>query len=474
MELTELTAKELAAGYRTKAFSVADVVTAHLDRIEKENPRLNAYLEVFDDALKRAEAADAALATFGSDAPPLTGVPIAAKDNILIEGKVASAGSKILENHVATYDSTVAKRLKDAGAMFLGRTNMDEFAMGSSTENSAFGPSRNPVDETRSPGGSSGGSAVAVAARLAPVALGTDTGGSVRQPASLCGVYGFKPTYGAISRSGLIAMGSSLDQLGVLARSVDDVEAVFDVVRGRDPLDATTLPDAPRDGKRETKKTIGVPRVFVKDAQSETVAEFERALAVLAARGYDIVDIDLPVAPHALAAYYIVMPAEVSTNLARYDGMRYGLHKEGASLFDEYAASRAAGFGAETKRRIMLGAYVLSSGYHDAYYNRATALRTALVREFDTIFESVPYIATPTSPGPAFVIGEKPDPVSMYLEDIFTVSANLAGTPALSVPFGTVAKDGKNLPVGVQFMSQRRADTSLFAVARDLMGAEDM
>lgn len=469
MELTALSAKELAVGYRAKEFSAMDVMQAHLDRIETENPKLNAYLEVFDDALAGAEAADIALVTLGTDAPPLTGIPIATKDNILIKGKTASAASKILENHIATYDSTAAGRLKGAGAIFIGRTNMDEFAMGSSTENSAFGTSRNPHDATRSPGGSSGGSAAAVAARLAPIALGTDTGGSVRQPASLCGVYGFKPTYGAISRYGLIAMGSSLDQLGVLARSVDDVEAVFDAVRGHDPLDATTLPEDSRFKIQNPRKRVGVPRAFVKDAQPETVVEFERALAALAARGYDIVDINLPVAPHALAAYYIVMPAEVSTNLARYDGMRYGLHAEGDTLLDEYKRSRSQGFGAETKRRILLGAYVLSSGYHDAYYNRATALRTALVREFDTVFETVSYIATPTSPGPAFVIGEKPDPVSMYLEDIFTVSANLAGIPALSVPFGTVERGGVSLPVGVQFMRPKLGDTALFPVARDLM-----
>lgn len=467
MELTNLTAQELALGYRAKQFSVREVVEAHRARIDDNNPKLNAYLEVFDDALLQADAADKRVAE--GSAHPLTGIPIAFKDNILIEGKRASAASKILEHHVASYDATVTARLRDAGAVFMGRTNMDEFAMGSSTENSAYGPTRNPVDSTRSPGGSSGGSAAAVAGHLAPLALGTDTGGSVRQPASLCGIYGFKPTYGRISRSGLIAMGSSLDQLGIFARTTNDVESVFATVSGYDPLDGTSLRDVT---PRVSAKRIGVPRHFVKDASPETVAEFDRALALLASRGYEIIDVELPTAPHALAAYYIIMPAEVSTNLARFDGMRYGLHVEGDSLLDEYQKSRSRGFGKESRRRIMLGAYVLSSGYYDAYYTRATALRSALVREFNAVFESVSYIATPTSPGPAFTVGEKLDPLSMYLEDIFTVSANLTGMPGMSVPFGTVERDGRSLPVGVQFMAPMQADESLFAISRDLMGRD--
>ncbi len=464
MELTSLTARELQDGYRSKQFSAVDVAEAHLAKIEKENARLNAYLEVFDDVRASANAADERLRK--GNAHPLTGVPIAFKDNILIEGKRASAASKILENHTAAYDATVTARLREVGAVFLGRTNMDEFAMGSSTENSAYGPSRNPHDDSRSPGGSSGGSAAAVAGNLAPLALGTDTGGSVRQPASLCGIYGFKPTYGRISRSGLIAMGSSLDQLGIFARSISDVESVFGVVSGHDPFDGTTLKEvsAPAPQKR-----IGVPRHFVKDASPDAVSEFERALNALAGKGYEIVDIELPTAPHALAAYYIIMPAEVSTNLARFDGMRYGLNVEGASLLDEYRESRSKGFGPESRRRIMLGAYVLSSGYYDAYYTRATALRAALVREFNSVFESVSYIATPTSPGPAFKVGEKLDPLSLYLEDIFTVSANLTGMPGISVPFGSVQRDGKDLPVGVQFMAPMQADETLFTISRDLM-----
>lgn len=470
-DLTALTAKELATGYRAKAFSITEVADAYLKRIAGENTALNAYLEVFDDVRAQAEKAQTRFEELGEKAHALHGVPIATKDNILIEGRVASAGSRILEHHTAAYDATAIARLKDAGVIFLGRTNMDEFAMGSSTENSAFGPSKNPLDNTRSPGGSSGGSAAAVAGHLAAVGLGTDTGGSVRQPASLTGLYGFKPTYGGISRYGLIAMGSSLDQLGILARSLDDVEAVFDTVGGPDPKDSTTLPAL---SPAKTGKRVGVPRAFVTDAKEGTLAAFEKGLAALDSEGYEIVDVELPVAPHALAAYYIVMPAEVSTNLARYDGMRYGFHKEGESLLDEYTKSRSIGFGSETRRRIMLGAHVLSSGYHDAYYNRATALRTALVRELTEAFKDVSFIATPASPGPAFKIGEKQDPLSMYLEDIFTVPANLAGNPALSVPFGSVQEGGKELPVGLQFMSEKGNDAALFAIARGLMGGEDV
>jgi aspartyl-tRNA(Asn)/glutamyl-tRNA(Gln) amidotransferase subunit A len=345
---------------------------------------------------------------------------------------------------------------------------MDEFAMGSSTEHSAFGPTRNPHDPTRVPGGSSGGSAAAVAAHLAPIALGSETCGSIRQPASLCGLVGFKPTYGAVSRSGLIAMGSSLDQIGPFARTVADAELVFSTIRGRDPLDGTTLEDY-ADAVAPNKK-IGVPRTFVNDAQPETKAVFEKKLAELSTKGYDIVDIELPSAPYALPAYYIVMPAEVSTNLARLDGMRYGHHVDGTTLLDTYKKSRAEGFGPETRRRIILGTYILSSGYYDAYYRRATALRSIIADDLARAYETVSYIATPTAPGPAFKIGEKADPVSMYLEDIFSAPANLAGLPSISVPMGTVTRDGKELPVGIQFMTPKRTDATLFRVARDTLG----
>lgn len=467
-DLTDLTAKQLASGYRGREFSAVDVVAAYQKKIASENPVLNAYLEVFEDGLEQARRADALLQEKGAAAHSLAGVPVAVKDNILIEGKRVSAASKMLENYVATYDAAAITKLKQAGAVLIGRTNMDEFAMGSSTEHSAFGPTKNPHDITRVPGGTSGGSTAAVAAHLAPIALGSETCGSIRQPSSLCGVVGLKPTYGAVSRSGLIAMGSSLDQIGTIGRTADDVETLFEAIRGSDPFDGTTLPTEGQMTVRDKK--IGVPRAFVKDAQPDNIKAFESALETLSKKGYDIVDIELPTAPYALAAYYIIMPAEVSTNLARLDGMRYGLHKSGTTLLDDYKLSRAAGFSAETRRRVMLGTYILSSGYYDAYYRRATVLRATIAEDVTRAFEKVSYIATPTAPGPAFKIGEKSDPLSMYLEDIFSAPANLSGVPSISVPSGTVLREGKALPVGIQFMTPKRTETSLFAVARDVMG----
>lgn len=467
-ELTDLGVRDLAKGYRAKDFSAVDVAKAHVEKIEKENGALNAYLEVFSDAVESAKVADARLLSEGSSAHPLLGVPVAFKDNILIKGKIASAASKILANHTATYDATVVEKLRSVGSVFLGRTNMDEFAMGSSTEHSAYGPARNPHDTARVPGGSSGGSAAAVAAKLATVALGSETCGSIRQPASLCGLVGLKPTYGAVSRSGLIAMGSSLDQIGSFGRSVYDVEVVFNATKGHDPMDGTTLPDY-EEGKAKNKK-VGVPWAFVKDAQPDVQEAFKKELKALSEKGYEIVDIEFPSAPFGLAAYYIVMPAEVSTNLARLDGMRYGYHAEGKDLFEEYAKSRAEGFGAETRRRIILGTYVLTSGYYDAYYRKATALRGVLAEDLKKAFNDVSYIATPTTPGPAFKLGEKSDPVSMYLEDIFAAPANLTGIPAISVPKATVERDGVTLPVGIQFMSPKKTEASLFSIAKDVLG----
>jgi len=319
------------------------------------------------------------------------------------------------------------------------------------------------------PGGSSGGSAAAVAANLVPVALGSETCGSIRQPASLCGLVGLKPTYGAVSRSGLIAMGSSLDQIGPLGRTVADVEVVYNALRGHDILDSTTLPDR-NDERKRVPKTIGIPRAFVKDATREAQQSFEISLKKLSNAGYDIMDIDFPSAPYGLAAYYIVMPAEVSTNLARLDGTRYGFHAEGAILLDEYKKSRSGGFGAETKRRIMLGTHVLSSGYYDSYYRRATALRGLLAKDLTAAFQKVSYIATPTTPDAAFKIGSKGDPLSMYLEDIFAAPANLTGIPAITVPSERIEKEGKKLPIGIQFMSPKRTEDTLFAIGKDLMG----
>lgn len=464
LTITEASNK-LAAGEVTSV----QLTQACLDEIAARNPSLNAYLEVFTDALEQAEAADRRRAhstSSGQAAYPLLGIPLAIKDNILIEGRTASAASKMLEHYVATYDATVIRKLKDAGAVFLGRTNMDEFAHGSSTENSAFGPTKNPFDESRVPGGSSGGSAAAVAAHLCLGALGTDTGGSIREPAAFCGLVGLKPTYGAVSRSGLIAMGSSLDQAGPLAKSVADTRLLFEAIRGMDALDSTTVaPDLYP--KRGEPKRVGVPRhLLAQGLDTDVLAAFDATLQKLKGQGYDIVDIELPLAGLALAIYYVLMPAEVSTNLARFDGVRYGLALKGASLIEDYAKTRGAGFGAEPRRRIMLGTYVLSAGYFDAYYGKATAARAALRKEVDRVLATVDAIATPTTTSPATKLGEKSDPLAMYLLDIFTVTANLTGNPAISVPMGTVLRDGKALPVGVQFTSAHGDEAALFALGR--------
>ncbi len=454
--------KKLAAGEITAAL-LAD---ACLAEIEKRNPSLNAYLEVFDDVLEQAKKADERRAA--GESHPLLGIPLAIKDNILIEGRRAGAASKILENYVASYDATVIKKLKDAGAVFLGRTNMDEFAHGSSTENSAYGPTKNPHDESRVPGGSSGGSAAAVAAHMALGALGTDTGGSVREPASFCGVVGLKPTYGAVSRSGLIAMGSSLDQAGPLARTVEDAELIFNTIRGKDPLDSTSIGMENFKSQTANNKKIGVPRTLLAQGlDADVLQQFEKSLDILRAKGYEVVDIELPQASLALAVYYVIMPAEVSANLARFDGVRYGLSLKGESLVDDYAKTRGEGFGAEVRRRIMLGTYVLSSGYYDAYYGKATAARAELAREVAGVLQHVDLIATPTTTTPAAKLGEKTsDPLAMYLMDIFTVTANLTGNPAISVPMGTVTREGKELPVGMQLTAAHGDEPALFAAGK--------
>jgi len=454
--------KKLAAGEITSV----QIVEACLAEIEKRNPSLNAYLEVFADARMQAKKADERRAA--GESHPLLGIPLAVKDNILIEGRRAGAASKILENYIASYDATVITKLKDAGAVFLGRTNMDEFAHGSSTENSAYGPTKNPHDESRVPGGSSGGSAAAVAAHMALGALGTDTGGSVREPASFCGVVGLKPTYGAVSRSGLIAMGSSLDQAGPLTRTVEDAELIFNAIRGKDALDSTSIENSKL--KIKNSKKIGVPRkLLAQGIDADVLQNFEKSLDILRAKGYEVVDIELPLAGLALAVYYVIMPAEVSANLARFDGVRYGLSLAGESLFDDYAKTRGHGFGAEVRRRIMLGTYALSSGYYDAYFGKATAARAELAREVAGVLEDVSLIATPTATSPATKLGEKTsDPLAMYLLDIFTVTANLTGNPALSVPMGTVSRDNTDLPVGIQFTAAHGDESALFSAGKEL------
>lgn len=453
-------------------FTAVELVQAHLDLIAEKNKEVNAYLEVFDDALDSAKEADKRIKS--GKAAVLTGIPCGIKDNILIQGKRAGGASRILEPYHAAYDATAIARLKAEGAIFLGRTNMDEFAMGSSTENSAYGSTKNPHDLSRVAGGSSGGSAAAVAMDAALFALGSDTGGSVRQPASYCGVVGLKPTYGSISRSGLMAMGSSLDVIGPLAKTVADAEIVFSALSGRDEKDATSIgPAASVRNEKKRKPRIGVPRHFLEGGGIDpgVTATFDAALKSLKNKGYEIADIRLPSIAHALAVYYIVMPAEVSANMARYDGVKYGLHADGKDVIGDYFETRRAGFGQEVVRRILLGTYVLSAGYYDAYYNRAIAVRGMITDEFLETFQSVDLIATPTAPTPAFKLGEKSkDPMSMYLQDIFTVTANLTGMPAISIPCGTAPAEGQNLPVGLQFMASHGNERALFEAGKDFSG----
>ncbi len=457
------TISELRAAFLSGATTPSEVVAESLKLIAEQNGELNVFLDIYEDAKEAAVSATEAYKN-GGDVPPLLGIPFAIKNNILIKGKRATASSKILENYTATYDATIIKRLRDAGAIFIGSTNMDEFAMGGSTENSAFGVTKNPLDTSRVPGGSSGGSAAAVAMGAVPVAIGTDTGGSIRQPASYCGLVGYKPTYGAVSRFGLIAMGSSLDQAGPMTNSVADAELVHNVMAGIDNYDATTIkPDTYPAVPEKTTYTFGIPRNFMKSGVDADVLEtFEKHLETLRTAGHSIVDIDLPLFEKGLAAYYIVMPAEVSSNLARFDGIRYGYSAEGKNLLEVYEKSRAQGFGAEVKRRILLGTHVLSSGYYDAYYGKAELARKKMREELANVFKTVDIILTPTAPTPAFKIGEQEDPLAMYSQDIFTVPVNLTGVPAITFPMGHVEREGISLPVGVQYIAPLGGDARLF------------
>ncbi len=470
-DLTKLSITEAAAKLTSGEVTAVQLAEACLAQVEAKNKNLNAYLEVYADVLEQAKAADAKRAqnkAAGVESHALLGIPLGIKDNILIEGRKAGAASKILEGYVATFDATVIKKLKEAGAVFVGRTNMDEFAMGGSTENSAYGPTKNPLDERRVPGGSSGGSAAAVAAHMALGSLGTDTGGSIREPAAFCGLVGLKPTYGAVSRSGLVAMGSSLDQAGPLTHTVADAELIFNTIRGKDALDSTSI-DETTYPKKSAGKRIGVPRHLLKEGvEPDVLAAFEASLESLKQKGYEVVDIEIPSASLALAVYYVIMPAEVSSNMARFDGVRYGLSLKGASLVDDYAKTKAAGFGPEVRRRIMLGTYALSAGYYDAYYGKALAARAKLTKEFDAVLASVNVIAMPTTPCPAIKIGEKSDPLAMYLMDVFTVSANITGNPALSVPMGTVIRETIPLPVGIQLTAAHGDEAALFTVGKDI------
>jgi len=477
MNLEKLTIKEAHKLLEEKEITSVELVEAHFDEIKKRDGDIHAFLSLNkEEALETAEKVDERISR-GEPIEMLAGIPVAIKDNILIKGAKTTAASKILENYIAPYDATVIKKLKEEEAIFIGKTNMDEFAMGSSTENSAFGPTKNPVDLERVPGGSSGGSATAVKAGFCVYALGSDTGGSIRQPAGFCGAVGFKPTYGAVSRHGLIAVASSLDQIGPIARNVDDAAAVFEAIRGADELDSSSVSvdwqnywDSSLDIK-EIK--IGIPReYFIHGLNPEIEKNIKSVISKLEKEGAKIEEISLPYNEWALATYYIIMPAEVSANLARFDGIKYGysqisnLSAEGgqiSNLLDVYLKTRGEGFGAEVRRRIMLGTYILSAGYYDAYYSRAQRVRRLIKQDFDRAFEKVDAIITPTSPTTAFKFGEKTQkPLSMYLADVYTVSVNLAGVPGISIP----AREVNGLPVGLQLIGKNFDDVKLLQIAK--------
>ncbi len=476
-ELVFLSATEAAEKLAAGQITSEELTTACLDRIEALNPRLNAFLLVDrEGALATARQVDAARAN-GEELHPLAGVPIAIKDNIVTRGMDTTCASKMLEGWKPPYDATVIERIKAAQLPIVGMTNMDEFAMGSSTEHSAFGATKNPWDEARIPGGSGGGSAAAVAAFLVPLALGSDTGGSIRQPGAVTGTVGVKPTYGAVSRYGLIAMASSLDQIGPVTRTVEDAAALQDLIGGHDPLDSTSLAEgvgqmSPAAALADGEDLSGVRVGVVKQLQGEgyepgVQAAFDETVQRLRERGAEVVEVDCPHFDYALAAYYLIMPAEVSSNLARFDGMRYGLRvepTEGPVTAERVmAATRGAGFGDEVKRRIILGTHVLSAGYFDAYYGSAQKVRTLVQRDFDAAFEKADVLISPTAPTVAFEFGSKLDDVlAMYLNDIATIPANLAGVPAMSVPCGL----SEGLPVGFQIIAPAREDARMYRVAK--------
>lgn len=464
-ELVRLSLAEARAGLKDRQFSSRELTEAVLENIRQRNGELNAYLHVaVESALAGAEQYDNNPDAFTS---PVAGIPIAVKDTIITKGLPTTAGSKMLAGYIPPYDATVVEQLRAAGAIIVGKTNCDEFAMGASGENSAYGPTRNPHDTNRVPGGSSSGSAAAVAADMTIAALGSDTGGSVRQPAALCGVVGLRPTYGSVSRHGLIAMASSLDVIGPLTKTVDDAAIMLSALAGPDAHDATS-----HDAKRWTPAAllgrpikglrIGVPKqYFPESTDPAVVAAVKNAIDALSARGAEVVEIDLPLTNMALAAYYVIVPAEVSSNLARYDGIRYGLSQDGNDLTDHYRHTRTQGFGDEVKRRIMLGTFSLSAGYADQYYLQAAKVRRLLTEEYAKAFGVVDVIAAPTSPTVAPPLGQKLDPLSQYAADIFTTPASLAGLPALSIPVGT-----EGLPIGLQLIGPRFGESSILSLAK--------
>jgi aspartyl-tRNA(Asn)/glutamyl-tRNA(Gln) amidotransferase subunit A len=478
MDLTNLTIKKFREGLDKKEFSAFEAAEEFFKKIEKEDPEIKAFLRLSRDlALSQASEVDVKLAK-GEKLDIMAGVPTAVKDNILAENEPATSASEILKNYRAPYDATVIKKLKEKNAVILGKTNLDEFAMGSSTENSAFQTTKNPRDKTRVPGGSSGGSAAAVASDMSVVALGSDTGGSVRLPASFCGVVGLKPTYGAVSRYGLMAMASSLDQIGPIAKTVEDAELLFDAIRGEDPLDSTSFPASGKGVDFDDLKnmTIGLPKeYFIEGLDEKVKSEVEKAVEKLKILGVKFKEISLPHAKYALSCYYIIMPAEVSANLARFDGIRYSRLDgvKGKTLKDVYFEQKGEGFGEEAKRRIILGTFVLSSGYYDAYYVKAQKARRLIKEDFEKVFDksadNVDAVLTPVSPTTAFKIGEKKDdPMKMYLSDIFTITPNLAGLPAISIPtrlFGGRGEEG-DLPVGFQLIGKRFGEKEILSIGK--------
>ncbi|MFM9037547.1 MAG: Asp-tRNA(Asn)/Glu-tRNA(Gln) amidotransferase subunit GatA [Actinomycetota bacterium] len=465
------TAFEIADAVRSGRLTASAVLEEHLDRIATRESEIHAFNLVTVDAAREAAASvDAAIAA-GRDPGPLAGVPIALKDNMCTRGVETTCSSRILEGWKPPYDATVVSRLAAMGAVSVGKTNLDEFAMGSSTENSAFGVTLNPRDTSRVAGGSSGGSAAAVAAGFAPVSLGSDTGGSIRQPAALCGVVGVKPTYGTVSRYGLVAFASSLDQIGPFATDVRDAALVLEAISGHDPMDSTSIPRDRLDVMSVLQHDVTGMRIgritdMPEGADADVLERLEIAFDSLRAAGATIVDVQLPSLKYGLTAYYLIAPAEASSNLARYDGVRYGMRVESPDTNSMYMATRAAGFGDEVKRRIMLGTYALSAGYFDAYYGKALKVRRLISDDFARAYEKADVLLTPTSPIPAFKVGEKADdPLSMYLCDVYTIPTNLAGHPAMSVPFGD-SRDG--LPIGVQVLAPTLGEQAMFKVAASL------
>ena len=469
-------AVQIAAAVRRGELRASEVVDQHLARIADQEPSVHAFNLVMDDAARRRASEIDRLVASGIDPGPLAGVPVALKDLLCTRGVRTTCSSRILARWVPPYDATAVSRVLAAGAVIVGKTNMDEFAMGSSTEHSAFGPTRNPRCLSRVPGGSSGGSAAAVAAGFSTVALGTDTGGSIRQPAALCGVVGVKPTYGMVSRYGLVAFASSLDQIGPCALTVADAALGLDVISGHDPLDSTSLPgDHPSAGSRLGQDIDGLRVGVISELAGaegiapDVAARFREAAEALAGAGAKVDEVSVPSVRYGLSAYYMIAPAEASSNLARYDGVRYGLRVAGQDITEMYMATRAAGFGPEVKRRIMLGTYALSAGYYDAYYGKAQKVRTLIIRDFEEAYRSFDVLISPTSPTTAFELGARTDdPLTMYLSDVCTIPTNLAGHPAMSVPFGT-GDDG--LPVGAQVLAPALGEPVMFQVAGALEAA---